>query len=456
MKKIIAIALISLRAAIRSRIVICLIAILLLVIIGLPLTVKGDGTLSGQIQILLTYTLGVVMFILSMTTLWAGCAAIAQEISERQIQLVLAKPVGRLQVWLGKWLGLLALNAALLLVSGATVYGLLAWNTRATVLTPAESRELNTDILVARRVVLPDFPDVSSDARRMLDEQLREMDAPPPADLAPFLEAAEGALLTRRYTAPPGAELQWTLPLPHSVPATQTLAIRFKFAIGVTGHDHVRGHWTIGGPHAPEQVSVERDDTANAFHTIHAPATTIGPDGTLQVSFRNAHPIPVPLSFTPEDGLALLMPAGTFEGNLARALLIHFAHLALLAAVGVTAGSLLSMPVAALVSLYTVVVMRFIPYIETMASRTRFFGGPDDAAAQPFVDLYLALAFKTLHFLSAPLQTPNPLNALGLGHLVPWGDVLQTMLIKVVVYAGCLCLVGGWLFNRREIALPSS
>ena len=207
MKKIMAIALISVRTAIRSRIVLCLIALLLMVIIGLPLTIKGDGTLGGRIQILLTYTLGVVMFILSMTTLWAGCAAISQEIAERQIHLIVAKPVGRLQIWIGKWLGLLLLNAALLLASGVTVYGLLRWNTRDDVLTVEERQELSEDILVARRLVLPDFPDMSAEARQLVEEQLRGANVPPPNDLGPYLEAAERALLTRLYTAPPGAVL---------------------------------------------------------------------------------------------------------------------------------------------------------------------------------------------------------------------------------------------------------
>ena len=92
MNKILAIAGIAIRNAVRSRIVIILLGILLLVIVGLPLTVKGDGTIAGQVRVLLGYTLGLVSFILSLTTLWAGCAAVSLEIQERQIHLSSQSP----------------------------------------------------------------------------------------------------------------------------------------------------------------------------------------------------------------------------------------------------------------------------------------------------------------------------------------------------------------------------
>ena len=101
MNRILAIAGIAIRNAVRSRVVIILLGILLLVIIGLPLTVKGDGTIAGQVRILLSYTLGFVSFILSLATLWAGCAAVSLEIQEKQIHLVVTKPVRRVQIWLG-------------------------------------------------------------------------------------------------------------------------------------------------------------------------------------------------------------------------------------------------------------------------------------------------------------------------------------------------------------------
>ena len=52
------------------------------------------------------------------------------------------------QIWLGKWLGIVSLNAALLAISGFSVYGLLQW--RATKLPEAEQKILRNEVLVAR------------------------------------------------------------------------------------------------------------------------------------------------------------------------------------------------------------------------------------------------------------------------------------------------------------------
>ena len=40
------------------------------------------------------------------------------------MQIVAVKPIARWQIWLGKWLGLMSLNAALLAISGAAKIGM--------------------------------------------------------------------------------------------------------------------------------------------------------------------------------------------------------------------------------------------------------------------------------------------------------------------------------------------
>ena len=60
-----------------------------------------------------------------------------------------------------------------------------------------------------------------------------------------------------------------------------------------------------------------------------------------------------------------------------------------------------------------------------------------------------------MNLLVAPLKSANPLDALGIGELVPWSWVGAMFLIKVVIYGGAIALIGQWLFNRRELGLPS-
>src|ERR1051325_968271 len=130
MQRLLAIAKLTLKAAFRYRLVQILIVLLLGAVIGLPAIVKHDGTAQGFTQILLTYTLGAITTLLGFSTLWLACGTLARDVEECQMQMVAVKPVARWEIWLGKWMGLLMLNAALLTVAGGSVYALLQWRAK--------------------------------------------------------------------------------------------------------------------------------------------------------------------------------------------------------------------------------------------------------------------------------------------------------------------------------------
>src|SRR5437899_3193672 len=127
MQRVFAIARLTWKAAFRFRLFWVMSGLLLLCVVGLPLLIKDDGTARGFTQILLTYTLSVIMALLGFSTLWLACGTLAREVEDCQMQMVAVKPVARWQIWLGKWLGLLLLNATLLAVAGGSVYALLQW-----------------------------------------------------------------------------------------------------------------------------------------------------------------------------------------------------------------------------------------------------------------------------------------------------------------------------------------
>ena len=123
MQRILAIAWLTWKAALRFKLFLVIAALLILAVVGLPLVIKDDGTARGFTQIILTYTLSAITALLGLSTLWLSCGTLARDIEECQIQVVATKPIARWQIWLGKWLGIVSLNAALLAISGACVYG---------------------------------------------------------------------------------------------------------------------------------------------------------------------------------------------------------------------------------------------------------------------------------------------------------------------------------------------
>src|SRR5512141_1532770 len=148
MQRLLAIASLTWKAAFRFRLFLVVAVLLLGSVVALPLLIKDDGTARGFTQILLTYTLSTIAALLGLSTLWLACGTLARDIEDCQIQMVAVKPIARWQIWLGKWLGLVSINAVLLAASGACVYGLMLY--RATRLPADQQAVLRNEILVAR------------------------------------------------------------------------------------------------------------------------------------------------------------------------------------------------------------------------------------------------------------------------------------------------------------------
>ena len=78
MQRLLAIALLTVRAAFRYRLVLVLAALLIGGVVVLPLVIKDDGTARGFTQIVLTYTLALITFLLGFVTVWLGCGTLAK------------------------------------------------------------------------------------------------------------------------------------------------------------------------------------------------------------------------------------------------------------------------------------------------------------------------------------------------------------------------------------------
>lgn len=102
----------------------------LLILVSIPvfwLTAEGDGTIKGRVQMFIAYSLGFTGFILALLTILFSCRSLAAEISGRQIFAVVSKPIPRWQILAGKWLGVMTLNAVLLLLATVMTYAGTRW-----------------------------------------------------------------------------------------------------------------------------------------------------------------------------------------------------------------------------------------------------------------------------------------------------------------------------------------
>ena len=453
MRKVCAIAGIALRSAIRSRVVVVMLGLLLLAIMALPLTIKGDGTLTGAVQVLLRYTLGAVNILLSIATLWAGCAAVATEVQEHQVQLIVTKPVTRTQLWLGKWLGLLVLNAVLLAVAGGVTYGLLRWHLHREHLSARDWSTLHEEILVARRIVNPEPVSLDADVTRIYAEQRKQGMIPATTRPDQAMEVIRQALLQQAFSVPPDMLLRKVFRVSTT---TRPFVIRYKFASSQTGKESVACIWMAGAPERPDRLQRAELSAPNGWHTLQIPVSMVATDGTLTVDIATVNPTPVTMVFAPADGIQLLAYEGGFAGNFCRCLLVLLGQLAFLGALAVTLGCVFSLPVAALVAAYSVMLMNIGGYLQTLTQEKFIISSAMAPGATPgMLDALVHLLYIGLYWMAKPFQTASPLEPLAVGELVSWWWVAGVWWWQVVVAAGILAAVGSWIFNRRELGLPT-
>jgi ABC-type transport system involved in multi-copper enzyme maturation permease subunit len=457
MQRIFAIAWLTWKAALRFRLFLVIAVLLLAAVVGLPILIKDDGTARGFTQILLTYTLSAITGLLGLSTLWLSCGTLARDIEECQIQVVATKPIGRWQIWLGKWLGIVTLNAALLAISGACVYGLLQW--RSAHLPAAEQKILREQVLVARGSARPPNPaaKIEAETRQALQEKLKaNPDLAKSADLLEVEKQIREQVKAGYQLVPPGYPRYWQVDLGSQKDSLRgkPLQLRIKFNSATGGRSGTfAGVWRAGDPQKMEYWQSEQMSLSpDTFHEFQIPSNHLDDKGVLTIAFLNANN--TTLSFPVEDGVEVLFPEGGFALNFARGLGIIFCWMALLAAIGLMAASFLSFPVAAFFSMAVLaVVLSSGTLAETVASGSVGVGNEEKGiAGHSAADVILIPTFKCILIVVHLAKGFAPIDSLSSGRAITWGELGAAFAQIVLVLGGLTGVIGIVLFSRRELA----
>jgi ABC-type transport system involved in multi-copper enzyme maturation permease subunit len=456
MQRLLAIAGLTWKAAFRFRLFIVVAVLLLAAVVGLPILIKDDGTARGFTQILLTYTLTAITALLGLSTLWLSCGTLARDIEECQMQVVATKPIARWQIWLGKWLGIMSLNAALLAISGASVFFLLQW--RATKLPEAEQKILRNEVLVARASAKP--PTFENELEAETDRRLKvalEKTRVNDADKKLMRQQIKEGLKGDLQLVPPGAYRPWVVDLGRAKNylRDQPLYLRVKFNAADKSPSGTFGAlWQVG---IPKKTELWRTDNPmslapDTFHEFEIPPNLFDESGQLTIVFIN--PNNTPLLFPLEDGIEVLYRESGFGLNFVRGLGIIFCWMALLATIGLAAASSLSFPVAAFASL-AVLLMTFST--GTMASAVTDgsvlgYNSESGVQGKSPVDVVAIPMFRSVLKIINLAKDFSPIDSLSSGRSITWGELGLAGAQIVVLLGGTFAVIGIWSFSRRELA----
>ena len=454
MQRLLAIVWLTWKAALRFRFFWVIAVLLIGSVILLPIVIKDDGTARGFTQILLTYTLSVVTALLGLCTLWLSCGTLARDIEENQMQVVAVKPVARWQIWLGKWLALVTLNAVLLAVAGACIWALLLW--RGQKLSANQQRILREEVLVARGSLREAQRDIDAEVERIFRERTKDSPINPanaPAVKNQLREALKVDVVR------PGYARRWKidLGLRKNFLRDEPLFLRSKFYAASTNELGTYPLRIEAGPEgSPERRAFDRTFAHNTFHEIRIPPNLWDEAGFLTIDVQNRGR--VALAFPLEDGFEILYRESGFALNFARGLLIILCWLALLAAIGLAAASFLSFPVATFVSASVMLVALSSGTLASAVRDGTVMGVNEESgeAGKSFLDYILIPMFKGMLEVFKLVQGFSPVDALSTGRSIEWATVGLAFAQIVLLMGGLVALLGIAMFSRRELAATSA
>ncbi len=454
MRRIWAVASNTIRQALRMKVAAIFIVLLLVLLPTMGFTATGDGTLKGRLQTFVSYGLSLTSLLLSLLTIIVSIYAITSDIENRQIYTVVTKPIRRYQLVLGKLLGVLMLDVALLTLFAAIIYGVTALMPRFLDASPQELAEVRNEFYTARASLVPPTIDVRDEVEALYESLRKEGQLEilyPNFTRAEVIKELTNRKRLEKRAATIGQVLIWEFQNVKPLDPNQSLFVRFKYDVSVTPPDEqVYGEWRVGdlrdiqyGAEVDTPVWREvRRDPVRKFREIEVRGPVVADDGYLAVGFLNPPRLnDTVVLFPVEDGLEVLYKADTFTGNFVRAILLVLCRLTFLACLGVLAASFLSFPVAimfCLVIFFTGTVSGFV--LESF-----------DMLSENISRIY-AYSLKGLIQLLPQFDKYNPTKFLVPARLMTWNFLGRVALVMVFVKASMLLVLALIIFSFRELA----
>lgn len=476
--QVLAVAHTVVKEASRTRLSLVFIVLLLLALPLLPLWLDPASPLRFRVQTFIARSMGLTFMVAACMTLFLSCATVAFEIRDRQIWQVMTKPVNRLSYLLGKWLGVMAVNLIVLVVSGVSIFTFVQYlrslpppmQGEAGVM---DAMAVDDEVLTARAAARPTYEPLSQEQiRQRVDElikndpELSTKDEVPIALRQRLEQDLKAVYSTGERTIPAGNSAKdyifENLGAAKKLNATMTLRYRFHilrddehktFAAGFVFNDDINTRRRV--EYVPTMA-----------HSFPIGPSLIRDDGTLKVAIVNLYQPTTDqkglgaLNFEEAD-FEILYKVANFEGNFLRAVLVSWVKLAFLAAMGVCASTFLSFSVACLLSFTVFIAGMLGPFL---AESLEWFYPPESRDmdwSNVGLVIYWLVHWVTriialcLTFLLSAFGEYRPTNDLVEGKVIPWSAVLTGLVRIGLLWTGIAMVIGWLVLRKRQLAIYS-
>lgn len=437
----------TIKQALRMKIAVVFVILLIILLPVMGFAITGDGTLKGRLQTFVSYGLSLTSFLLCILTIVASVYSLTNDIKQKQIYTVLTKPIRRFQLLLGKLLGILLLDIALLVLFSGVIYTITIYTPKFCHADQDELTKVRDEFFTARARLTPADVDVTEEVRRAYEKLEKSGRLPEDTTRSQVIEKLTRDRKRWKRAAAPGRDMAMDFYNVKPVDPNQSLFIRFKYEVSVNPPDlNIWGKWLVGDF---RQISIktpvyhfERKDLIRTFYEIEVPADAVAEDGYLGVAFFNDPQLNnTVVLFPTEEYLEVLYKADTFTANFIRAVLLILFRLVFLVCLGTLASTFLSFHVAILFCL----VIFFTGTISGFILESFDFIGENTS------QLYYYTLRPVIHLLPQ-FDKYSPAKFLVPARLLSWFVIVKVAGLMVCVKAVLSLVLSLIIFSRREIA----
>ena len=474
--------------AVRMKISLVFIVMLIFGLAALPGLLSVDQPLRYRVQSFLQYGTGGAYWLIAVLTLVFSASTVAFEQRDKVIWQTMTKPVGAWQYILGKWLGVVGLCAVLLTVSGTGVFLFTEHLRTQPALDERNAYEnisgqgisedrliLETQVLTARvarpaqplqvdpqqfekniqQVVenelaslgeLSDDPEVQRQRREGLANKIR-------GDIQKNLQIAYRSIAGQSEGGMAGFQNYKFTGLQAASKSNRPIILRYKINAGSNQPDQLYKVTFAFQNSMPEVEEV----ALGHFQTIPLLPTVIDKNGMVEVQIINGYPVeggvipnPETISFPP-DGLEVSYSSGGYRANFARVLGVLWVKLAFLAMLGICAATFLSFPVACLVAFTVFLSAEGATFLLASLENYSTEDTQGNSIFYKVVINYMAMGIGNIFKIYSDLR---PTGRLVDGVRLSWVSVAVGTVV-LAIWTAILYVVAVIIFRMRELATYS-
>lgn len=483
---IIAVAKNVLAEAVRLKLSLVFIVLLMFGLAALPGLLDDTQPLRYRAQTFLQYSTAGSFWLIAILVLLFSAQTVAFEQRDKVIWQTMTKPVSAAQYLLGKWLGIVTLAAVLLAVSGSGIFLFTEYLRsqpaageragEAYVMADGGSglsddrRILETQILTSRVARQADPPRIEPEqfeknVRDRVEAELKgasEFQSVSGVEMEKERQRIYSKLhdevykaVQQQYRSIQPAQWQdyWFSNMREARASDQLITLRYKVNAGSNSPDalYKLTFALRGGDHMVMDVPLGQVLTTQIF------SSSIDDEGIVGLRIYNAdmeHQPPMAnvesISFPP-DGLELSYSVGGWRSNFARVMMVLWVKIAFLAMLAITCSTFMSFPVACLVSFGAFLAGETGGFLKDSLNVWSSTDDKDKIVLYKWVVEKVAVSVEWTFRTYTELK---PTKKLVDGLHLPWSDVAW----GAAVLAFCtlvLFLAGSFIFKRRELATYS-